>query len=56
MIKNLSLRSSTKSNYCLYERQSSYVQRSDSLRSRAHDFVLPVLCSSNLHKQSFIFI
>ena len=32
---------------------SSYSQRSDSLRARGHDCVLPV-CFRNLHKQSFI--
>ena len=34
---------------------SSYSQRSDSLRARGQDCVLPVR-SSNLHKQSFIVI
>jgi len=42
-----------KPNHCLHELLSSYSQRSDSLRARGRDFVLPV-CSSNLHKQSFI--
>ena len=42
-----------KSNHCLHELLSSYSQRSDSLRARRHDFVLPV-CPSNLHKQSSI--
>ena len=32
---------------------SCYSQRSDSLRAREDDFVLAV-CSSNLHKQSFL--
>ena len=43
----------SKSNHCLHELLSSYCQRSDSLRARGRDFVLPV-CFSNLHKQSFI--
>ena len=42
-----------KCNHCLHELLSSYSQRSDSLRARGHDCVLPV-CSSNLHKQSFL--
>jgi len=42
-------RSMLKSNHCLHELLSCYAQRSDSLRSRGHDYVLPA-CISNLHK------
>jgi len=42
-----------KSNHCLHELLSCYAQRSNSLRSRGHDYVLPA-CITNLHKQSLI--
>ena len=32
-----------KSNHCLHELLSCFVQRSDSLRSRGHDYVLPAV-------------